>query len=404
MSFTTKEGVRRHDGREAPMGKLTTNSVDTTWMRTVFGIDSHSRTTTICALVPETGEIAVRTFRNNDYRAMRTWMAGSEFPGPSLGVYEAGCTGFVPARELSSEGARVVPIATSKVPSSMESRTMKNDRRDAERLARLAVAGELREVWVPSEEVEGLREVSHALDDLRDQRTRAYQRVHSLLCRHNIVWDQRTPRGRLKGAWGLDFWAWLRAIELPDAGSQAALEAAIRAADSAREQYDDMLLRAREVAGASSLDGTIQALQCLKCVSFVTSLAFAAEVGDFARFPSGRKVTSWLGLAPSEASSGLAVRLGGVTKCGCTSLRRRLVECAWSAVRVRTTRAKPCTAVVDPHVRERALTLSRRLRDHRRSLVDRGVAPCKANAATAAELGRFMLFLGREQQAAEAGA
>ena len=130
-------------------------------MATVFGIDSHSRTTTICALSRESGETETRTFRGNDYAAMARWMSG--FPAPALGVYEAGCTGFVPARRLSAGSVSVVPIAPSKMPASSDSRTRKNDRNDAARLARLAVAGELKEVWVPPCEIEGMRELAHAL-------------------------------------------------------------------------------------------------------------------------------------------------------------------------------------------------------------------------------------------------
>ena len=112
---------------------------------TIFGIDSHARTTTICALVVGTGEAKTRTFRGNDYGAMSEWM--SRFPAPARGVYEAGCTGFVPARLLTCGDVEVVPIAPSKMPTSSESRARKNDRNDAARLARLELAGELREVW-----------------------------------------------------------------------------------------------------------------------------------------------------------------------------------------------------------------------------------------------------------------
>ena len=369
---------------------------------TIFGIDSHARTTTICALVVGTGETRTRTFRGNDYGAMRGWMSG--FPAPARGVYEAGCTGFVPARLLASGDVEVVPIAPSKMPTSSESRTRKNDRNDAARLARLELAGELREVWVPSEEVEGLRDLTHALDDLKDQRELACRRCEALLCRHGIVWDERTRSGRLKKSWGTEYWEWLRRVELGDRASQAALLAAIRAAESAREQYDELLRRAHELAAASSLSGAADALQCLKCVSFVTALAFCAEVGDFSRFASGRKVTSYLGFAPSEGSSALAVRLGAMSRCGNKLLRSLLVEGAWAAARGNPARPKACPASVDARIRERARTLSQRLCERRRSLLARGVPPCKANAATAAELGRFMLFLGQDQQAIEAAA
>ena len=109
--------------------------------RAYFGIDSHLRTTTICAPAPEDGELRTRTFRGNDYGEMAEWMAG--FPQPSHGVYESGCTGFVPARMLTRGDTSAGPVASSRPPGSADSRSRKNDRRDAERLARLALAGEV---------------------------------------------------------------------------------------------------------------------------------------------------------------------------------------------------------------------------------------------------------------------
>lgn len=373
-------------------------------MGTVFGIDSHARTTTVCALVPATGEVEARTFRGNDYGDMLGWMTRPSLPGPRLGVYEAGCTGYVPARLLSGAGLSVVPIAPSKVPTSSESRARKNDRADAERLARLAVAGELRAVWVPGEDVEGLRDLSHALEDLAAQRDAARRRVEALLCRHGEVFDERTPRGRRRKAWGAAYREWLAARRLPSEGSRAALEAAVRAERSATEQHDALLARAEAVAAASPLAGAVDALRCMKCVGFVTALAYCAEVGDFSRFPSGRRVTSYLGLAPSESSSGLSTRNGAATKCGPALLRRLLAECSWAAGRLSAARPKACPAGVDARVAERARTLSARLAERRRDMLARGVQPCKANAATAAELGRFLLFLGKLQQEVEAEA
>ena len=384
------------------MSKHSTSTVSAVGKATVFGIDSHARTTTAFALVPATGEFEARTFRGNDYAEMARWMAG--FPAPALGVYEAGCTGFVPARELTSGAVTVLPIAPSKMPTSQDSRTSKSDRRDAERLARQALAGELRWVWVPDDEVQGLRDLSHALEDLRLQRASARQRVLSLLLRHGLVWDGRTKTGRPKKRWGAEFWAWLRSARLPSAGSQAALDAAVRAAESASEQHDALLARARAVAAASRLAGTVDALRCLKCVSFTTALAFCAEVGDFSRFSSGREVTSYLGLAPSERSSADSRRLGPVTRCGSRLVRTLLTECAWSAARCAPSRPKACPPGVDGRIGERARTLSARLCGRRGDMLARGVQPCRANSATAAELARFMLFLGKDQRAIEEGA
>ena len=138
----TARGAARDGRPHMSNGSGFDSRVSAAGMGTVFGIDSHARTTTVCALVPATGEVEARTFRGNDYGDMLGWMTRPSLPGPRLGVYEAGCTGYVPARLLSGAGLSVVPIAPSKVPTSSESRARKNDRADAERLARLAVAGE----------------------------------------------------------------------------------------------------------------------------------------------------------------------------------------------------------------------------------------------------------------------
>lgn len=103
-------------------------------------------------------------------------MAQERLPKPALGVYEAGCTDFAPARLLSTEDVEVVPIATSEMPTSADSRTWKNDRNDFMRLARHARAGELSRVWMPAEEVEGPRDAMRAFDDLKYQQTSACSR------------------------------------------------------------------------------------------------------------------------------------------------------------------------------------------------------------------------------------
>ena len=151
MSLTTIDGrPSRPAGGRPPMSEYST----------VFGIDSHARTTTVCAIVVETGETATRTFPGvSPYAEAASWM--SSFPGPRMGRCEAGCTGFTPARMLSGGDTRVAPIATHSMPASPEARARKTDRTDAARLARAGLAGRLSEVWVPDPGVEGLRDACH---------------------------------------------------------------------------------------------------------------------------------------------------------------------------------------------------------------------------------------------------
>ena len=369
---------------------------------TYFGIDSHLRTTTICALTPADGELKTRTFKGNDYCEMREWMA--RFPQPSYGVYESGCTGFVPARMLTGGDILVVPVASSKLPTSADSRSKKNDRRDAENLARLSLAGKVSPVWVPPEQVEGLRDLAQAMDDLASVRKAARNRVNAILCRHGISWGGRTPTGRPKKKWGRDHWAWMRSVDLGDAGSQAAYLAALSAAESAEAAYDGLRATAEGIAAASALAPVIDALMCVKGVGFATALAFAAEVGDFSRFASGRKVTSYFGFAPEEDSSAERRRLGRISKNGCALVRRLLVECAWLMARGNPAIRKKGKASVPPAVREHAAACSARLVGRRRALMARKLMPCKANTATAAEMARVLLYIGKEAQEAAAAA
>ena len=367
---------------------------------TYFGIDSHLRTTTICALTPEDGELRTRTFKGNDYGEMAEWMA--DFPQPSHGVYESGCTGFVPARMLTRGDTLVEPVASSKLPSSADSRFRKNDRHDAERLARLALAGEVSPVWVPPEQVEGLRELAQAMDDLACVREAARQRVNAILCRHGISWDERTPTGRLKKRWGQHFWNWLRSIDLGDAGSQAAYLAALSAAESAEVACDELRARAEGIARASDLGPVIDALMCVKGVGFSSALAFAAEVGDFSRFASGRKVTSYFGLAPSESSSAESRRLGRISRNGCALVRKLLIEGAWVLARgnpaCRKRGGTPVPLAIPGHAR----ACPGRPLGRRRGLASRGPVPREANAATAAEMARMPPRVGRDAREAAA--
>lgn len=322
------------------------------------------------------------------------------FAGPARAVYESGCTGFFPARALSAPGLEVVPVATSSLPASPDSRSRKSDRRDAERLARLALAGGLSEVWVPSPEVEGLRDLSRALDDAASEREAARLRVSSLLLRHGEVWDERSPSGRRRKAWGSAHWAWLESRELPDPASRAALAFALGRAREAERACAELAEQACALARSCPLAPQIAALQRVRGCGFVTALAFCASVGDFERFGGGRKVTSYFGLAPRESSSGGRRALGSVGRDGCDLVRRLLVECAWHYLRPARGSGAKAGPAVPPAVARAAAGASRRLAERRGRLLGAGLHPNKANTATAAEMSRALWAVGREAQRA----
>ena len=129
---------------------------------TAFGMDVHLRSTTVCALDAETGEAVARRFRGNPWGEVAEWMSG--FPGPSLAAYESGYLGFAPQRELSALGVDCVVAAVSKVPRSAADLSSKNDRNDAARMAKAILSHDISPVWVPSPEIEGLRDLAGAHD------------------------------------------------------------------------------------------------------------------------------------------------------------------------------------------------------------------------------------------------
>ena len=123
-------------------------------------MDVHLRSTTVCALDAETGEAVTRRFRGNPWGEVAEWMSG--FPGPSLAAYESGYLGFAPQRELSGLGVDCVVAAVSKVPRSAADLSSKNDRNDAARMAKAILSHDVTPVWVPSPEIEGLRDLAAA--------------------------------------------------------------------------------------------------------------------------------------------------------------------------------------------------------------------------------------------------
>ena len=294
-----------------------------------------------------------------------------------------------------------MPIATGHIPTSPDDRSRKTDRRDAERLARPALSGQAVEVWVPDGQTEGLRDLSRAIEDAAERRERRRMQVDAILLRRVHVWDRKTPQGRPVKRWGALHAQWLKGMRLADPASQAAYQAALEAERRASEPCDGLAEGVREAASSSALAPAVDAVQWLKGVGFACTLAFCAEVGDFSRFASGRRVTPCFGLAPSKRPGGDVRRCGGLTKGGCRTVRRLLAGCAWH----RCGRADPPCAKRGPsgaagEVARHAAKGSRRPTGRRASMLGRGVCADKADAATAAKTARWIWALGATAQAA----
>lgn len=360
---------------------------------TAFGMDAHLRSTTVCALDAETGEAVTRRFRGNPWGEVAEWMSG--FPGPSLAAYESGYLGFAPQRELSALGVDCVVAAVSKVPRSAADLSSKNDRNDAARMAKAILSHDVTPVWVPSPEIEGLRDLAAAHDAATARLAAAKQRLLAFLARRGYVYGGTTPAGNPRKYWTYDFLRWLDKVRPADDGGIRALAALRNEVEAAAEARDDLLAEYRAAVAAGPLSAEVEALQSIKGCAFSLAAAFASEVGDFSRFRSGRQVTAYFGLAPKQRSSADSVRLGGISGAGDALVRRLAVEGSWCYAQAKhQPKLMPKDSGVPLEIRMHGRKGSERLLRRREEMLARGMPQAKANAATAAELVRWLWALG----------
>lgn len=294
---------------------------------TAFGMDVHLRSTTVCALDADTGEAVTRRFPGNPWGEIAAWMDG--FPGPSLAAYESGYLGFAPQRELAGLGVECVVAAVSKIPRSAADSASKNDRNDAARTAKAILAHDISPVWVPSPEVEGIRDLAGAYDGATARLATAKQRLLAFLAKRGFVYGGTTPAGNPRKYWAYDFLRWLDKVRPEDDGGVRTLAALRNEVEAAAEARADLLSEYRAAVDASPIAAEVAALQSIKGCAFALAAAFSAEIGDFTRFRSGRQVTAYFGLAPSQRSSGDSVRLGGISGAGNALVRKLAVEGSW---------------------------------------------------------------------------
>lgn len=236
--------------------------------------------------------------------------------------YEAGPTGYGLYRQLIELGHSCSVIAPSLTPVRPGDR-VKTDRRDAVRLARLLRAGELTAIWVPDATHEAMRDLVRAressVEDLRCKR----QMISSLMLKHG-----RSYPG--KKTWGARHQRWLQEQKFDHPGHQIALQEMVLAERHARERVDRLMTAIEELVLSWSLGGAVEALQSLRGVALVGAVTFMTEVGDVRRFDHPRQLMAFLGLVPSEYSTGLRTQRGGITKAGNSRVRRTLIEGAWA--------------------------------------------------------------------------
>jgi transposase len=281
------------------------------------GLDVHARSVVGCAIDERTGEVLRRRF-GYEPAAVIEWV--SSMPQPAVVTYEAGPTGFGLARLIHGAGIECVVAAPSKLQRPSGDR-VKTDARDALHLARLLRLGEIVEVRVPSIEQETARDLVRAREDNRGELMAARHRLSKLLLRHGIVYDGRQ-------AWTGAHDVWLRRQRFEHPGLQAAFDADYEAVRQVLARKDRLDNQIEAMAVSSQWTPVMRRLGCLRGISTLTGFALAVEVGDWDRF-TGSTIGAFLGLVPSEYSSGQSRSQGSITKTGNTHARRLLVEAAW---------------------------------------------------------------------------
>jgi transposase len=286
--------------------------------KTLVGLDVHATKIVAAVLDAETGQL--QTFSmSGETATAAAFCAG--LPRPVRVAYEAGPTGYGLARELLRRGVECVVAAPSKIPRASGDR-VKTDRRDAEHLVRLLLAGKLHAVRVPGDEEEALRDLVRARESVRVDLMRYRHRLSKLLLRHGIRFDDGH-------AWTERHRAWLATVTLPWPAAQATLLDLRGAIDALAHRRDQLEREILAMLPACPWTPQVARLRCLRGVDTLTAVGLCSEIGDFERFARAEQLMSYVGLVPSESTTGQQRRLGSITKTGSGHARRLLVEAAW---------------------------------------------------------------------------
>lgn len=352
------------------------------------GLDVHKDSIVVAMAAKRQPAVVVRRLLNDWVQLVKT-LDGIGGKDRLRICYEAGPTGYDLARRLNAVGVCCVVVAPSLIPV-QPGKKIKTDRRDAKKLANLHQAGQLVEVKIPEAETEAMRDLERARDDAKNAERAARQQLDKFLLRHGRIWSQTK--------WTRLHWAWIERNDLPGETLRRVLADYIRAAKEATARIERLEKDIEELVETWTLAPLVKAFQALRGVRLITAVILAAEVGDYLRFRTPRELMAYLGLVPSEDSSGQRRRQGRITRTGNGHVRRILTESAWNyrfyprasrAIRKRRESLPPEVVMIAEKAEQR---LSHRYRD----LIQKGKSSPKAVTAVARELAGFVWAIAQE--------
>ncbi len=357
------------------------------------GLDVHADSIAIAVAEPGRGEPSELGIIPNDTVMLRKKLR-------KLGLvkccYEAGPTGFGLHRDLTAAGIDCVVVAPSLVPMRAGDR-VKTDRRDAVRLARFLRSGDLTKVHVPDAATEAMRDLERARDAAKRAERTARHQLSKFLLRHGRRYSGKT-------AWTRRHLDWIRSQRFGHEAQQRVLEDYLKTVEDLGERVDRHTRSIVELVESWSLKPLVKALQALRGVNVITATVLAAELGDVKRFETAPQLMGYLGLVPSEHSSGETRQQGRITRAGNAYARRILVEAAW-AYRFRASKSAAIRARsrgVSEEVQRIAWRAQERLCVRYRKLTARGKNKNRTIVAIARELAGFVWAIGRQPKLLEA--
>jgi transposase len=288
---------------------------------TIIAFDQHAATTVAAVLLPNQRTPVLHSL-TSDARTIVRFVERLRRQGPVSCCYEAGPCGFELQRALTARDVPCEVIAPALIPRRAGDR-VKTDRRDAGQLAILYRAGALTAIHVPTDQEEAARDLLRCREDIRADLLRARHRLSKFLLRHG-----RRFTGTKK-AWTRRHDTWLRGQTWPMPALDQTHAAYLRAVDETLARLHDVEADLRGLLDLEPLRPRVQRLRCFRGMDDLTALTIAAELGDPRRFASAPRTMAFVGLVPSEHSSGTKQARGAITKTGNAHLRRVLVEAAW---------------------------------------------------------------------------
>jgi len=351
---------------------------------TIVAFDQHAATTVAGVLLPGQRTPATHSL-TSDVTTIGRFVDRLRRTGPVQCCYEAGPCGFELQRFLAARQILCEIIAPALIPRRPGDR-VKTDRRDAGQLAVLYRAGALTAIHIPTEQEEAARDLLRCREDIRADLLRARHRLSKFLLRHGRRFTAT------KKAWTKRHAAWLQAQRWPLPALEQTHCAYVRAVDEAVGRLQAVEVELRDLLMLDPLRDRVTCLRCFRGLDNLTALTVAAELGDARRFPTAPSTMAFVGLVPSEHSSGPKQARGAITKTGNAHLRRVLVEAAWHyrhhpflgpSLRERQ-RGAPAAAI------EQAWAAQHRLHRRYRRLAARGKPKQVIVTAIARELTGFL--------------